>query len=64
MSIPDGGDVVDEVRSELTTVLSTVMNLPIHEKIDEDEFHSVMTELLSKVITLYLDYCVKIVRSF
>jgi tetratricopeptide (TPR) repeat protein len=54
--LDDGESVVDEAKSDLINIFSTIRNVLTSEQIDEDEFHSIMTELLLKLITLYHDY--------
>ena len=59
MATDDAKVVVDDARGDWITVFSMVKDLLTPEHINEDEFHSVMAELLSKVITLFFDYSLK-----
>ena len=59
MPIDHGTVVVDDARGDWIAVFSMVKDLLTPEHINEDEFHSVMAELLSTVITLFFDYSLK-----
>ncbi|CAF3952801.1 unnamed protein product [Rotaria sp. Silwood2] len=59
IKVPDGNDVADEVKNDIIVVFSTIKNVLLNEEISEDEFHSIMVELVNKLVTLYLDNSTK-----
>jgi tetratricopeptide (TPR) repeat protein len=59
IKIHDGDAVVDEAKDNMINIYLTIKDLLSSEQIDEDEFHSIMAELLNKLVTLYLNYSAK-----
>jgi hypothetical protein len=57
--IPGCDEIIDEVKSDFIAVMSTIKNVVTNEQITEDEYHSIMSELLNKMITLYMNYSIK-----
>ena len=52
----DGRAVAEPAKEALTDVFSTFREIFMREDLDEDEFHSIMAETLSRLISLYLDH--------
>ncbi len=61
--IDDGDVVVNEVRSGLINVFSTMRDLLTSKEIDEDQFHSIMADVLNKFISLYHHHSAKPLSS-
>ena len=52
----DDRAVAEPAKEAMTDVFSTIRGIFMREDLDEDEFHSIMAETLSQLISLYLDH--------